>query len=112
MARFGDIGPYALGNVMIITNRENRAMAKPCVHTEEFKEDLSLRNTGNTYAKSQRGKKSDKWLQAMGSKETREKVGQASINWWRTASAEEKAARNQKISEKLQGHPPFYRRKT
>jgi hypothetical protein len=51
MARPYDKGPYEIGNVIIITNAENREMYTPVLHTEEFKRALSERNKGNKYGK-------------------------------------------------------------
>ncbi len=56
-----DVGPYKLGNVRIITNRKNREEqgmdymfgnkhALGSKHTEEWKQQASIRKIGNTYA--------------------------------------------------------------
>jgi len=44
MARDGDEGPYAMDNVSIITNRENRKRQK-MVRSEAFKQEQSVRMT-------------------------------------------------------------------
>ncbi len=46
------------------------------------------------------------------SEESKKKTGEASARWWRTATPEQIAARNKKISDKLQGHPPTFHGKT
>lgn len=43
MARYGDVGPYAVGNVRIITCAANKA---EFVHTEEQKRKISEKMTG------------------------------------------------------------------
>lgn len=47
MARLGDVGPYAVGNVKIVTNGENRAEQRT---TDEARKKLSAAHKGNTYS--------------------------------------------------------------
>lgn len=102
MARIGDKGPYAVGNVLIITNSENHSMAKPCIHTKEFKEALSQRSRGNKYGKGQ--KKGFRHTE-----EAKKQISRASRKWWKTASPQVKKRRAKKISGALLGHPPLNR---
>ncbi len=47
MARFGDVGPYAVNNIEIITNSQNnRQGSTGRLHTEETKQKISLGNLG------------------------------------------------------------------
>ncbi len=63
MARSGDKGPYAIGNVRIITSEANHAEMR---HKPEIKKQMAVRMRGNTHAL---GKKL--------SKETRDKMSAA-----------------------------------
>jgi hypothetical protein len=55
MSRNGDVGPYAVGNVSIITMAENKKLQRPPFLgrklTDEHKAKLSLSKMGNTYGR-------------------------------------------------------------
>lgn len=56
MARFGDTGPYAVGNVKIITCGENVSEAHPDTIPEWHKEAIRTANTGMKLTVEQRAK--------------------------------------------------------
>jgi hypothetical protein len=54
MARYGDVGPYAVGNVRIITVEENRSEQH---YSDERRARVAEALTGNTHGRANRGKR-------------------------------------------------------
>jgi len=60
MARFGDVGPYAINNVKIITCEQNASEQRPTwngrKHTAESRKKMSMAAMGNTNGKANKGR--------------------------------------------------------
>jgi hypothetical protein len=54
MARYNDVGTYEIGNVRILTNRDNHLERKPHKHTKKFRKAMSNRLIGNRFGRGQR----------------------------------------------------------
>jgi hypothetical protein len=82
MGRYGDKGPYAVGNVYITTCLENLAIQKRAKHTEEFKAELAERNRNRIWTKKSRAKVGTAKKNQNHTEEAKAAISKAQVERW------------------------------